>query len=310
MFAHREGLTLALGGGGARGFAHVGVMEVLAEKGVKVAGIVGTSSGSIAGAGLACGFTTDQMRQRIAQFASSKLVDNPRLKNLSRGNAADECRSLSDRLGRFFCQGRMVKSLFLDESVVGGDFFKDMVEFFLPDVNIEDLVIPFTAVAADIMTGEQVIFSRGSLHEAVLASCSVPGAAPPVERDGRYLADGGVVSLVPADVARRLGAGKILAVRVDRDMTTDEPPRHALEFFIRSGEIQGDLLSRLQLEQADLVISPRVGGLHWVDFAEHDWIVEQGVEAARRCWPLINELVRRRQWPWRRRTPVVRCGGM
>lgn len=303
----KRGVTLALGGGGARGFAHVGVMAVLYQGDIRVESIVGSSAGAIAGAGLALGYSPGQMRQRIKEFAESPLANDPKFRAIALNEACQDGLTITDRMGRLFCQGRVVKSFLLSASIMTGDFFQGMVEFFLPDVPIESMQIPFSAVATDIKTGKAVVFDRGSLYEAVVASCSVPGVAPPVQVNGLSLTDGGVVSLVPADVARQQGAKRILAVSVERDILCEQEPHSALELYLRAGDIQGNLLNQLQLSHADLVVHPAVGSVHWVDFLRHEWIIDQGAAAARACWGQIQQLAGRRVWPWSRRRPVRHC---
>lgn len=302
-----RGIALALGGGGARGFAHVGVVEALNEGGVPVESIVGTSAGAIAGAGLALGATPAYMRARIRKFAASPLANDPRLRALIPTSDGSGCNSLTDRVGRFYCRGKVVKSLFMEPSILGPDFFKEMVEFFIPGVDFKDLAIPFAVVATDVVTGQPVVFDSGPLRPALVASCSVPGVAPPVEFMGHVLTDGGVASLVPANIARQRGEKRIVAVNVEREVKADTVPSNSLEFYLRAGEIQGGLLTKLQLRDADLVISPDVGAVHWVDFQHNQWFIDQGKAATEACWPHIKRLVRRKWLPWPRRQ-TLECG--
>ncbi|MFH1057497.1 MAG: patatin-like phospholipase family protein [Pseudomonadota bacterium] len=293
-----SGLTLALGGGGARGFAHVGVLEALHARGLPVEAIVGTSSGAIAGAGYALGYSPQQMRERVLKFTRSALASDPRVKALVSQGEESVCASLGDRVGRIFCQGRMVKSLLLGSSVFEPRFMRDMINFFLPDVPIESTVIPFAAVATDVQSGETVVIDQGSLRQAVLASSSVPGVAPLVEYQGRLLMDGGVAALVPSLEARHRGARRLLAVCVDREIGSEETPRQARELYMRAGDIQGALLSRLVQREADLVVHPAVGAIHWMDFAKAPLIMDLGREATLRLLPEIALLLHD---GWRRR---------
>ncbi len=292
------GLTLALGGGGARGFAHVGVVEALHAKGVRVEAIVGTSSGAIAGAGYALGYSPQQMRERVLQFTRSSLALDPRVQALVAQSEDKVCTSLGDRVGRIFCQGRMVKSLLLGSSVFEPRFMQDMIAFFLPDVPIESTRIPFAAVATDVRSGQTVVIDQGSLRQAVLASSSVPGVAPLVEYQGRLLMDGGVAALVPTLEARQRGGRHLLAVCVDREIASEETPRQALELYLRAGDIQGALLSRLVQREADLVVRPAVGSIHWMDFGKAPLIMDLGREATQRLMPEIEILLHD---GWRRR---------
>ncbi|MFZ5587506.1 MAG: patatin-like phospholipase family protein [Thermodesulfobacteriota bacterium] len=290
----RGGICLALGGGGARGFAHVGVLEVLHRQGVAVRGIVGTSSGAIAGAGYALGYHPDQMVERVLEFAASPLAKDPRVRAMVSETQGEACRSLGDRVGRLFCKGRLLKNLVLDQSVLGLDYFRAVVAFFLPDVMIEACRVPFAAVATDVQSGRTVIIDKGPLREAVVASSAVPGVAPAVRHQGRALIDGGVCSLVPTLEARRMGMRPLVAVCVDRDIVSDALPKLGLELYLRAGDIQAALLSELMLKQADLVLRPAVGGMHWMDHAQASAIMAAGRREAELRLPSIERLAQDR----------------
>jgi NTE family protein len=232
------------------------------------------------------------------KFIRSSLAQDSRVAALVAQSEDKVCTSLGDRVGRIFCQGRMVKSLLLGSSVFEPRFMRDMVNFFLPDVPIESTLIPFAAVATDVQSGETVVIDQGPLRQAVLASASVPGVAPLVEYQGRLLMDGGVAALVPTLEARARGARRLLAVCVDREIATEDTPRQALELYLRAGDIQGALLSRLVLREADLVVHPAVGSIHWMDFAKAPLLMDLGREATQRMLPEIQLLL---DDGWRRR---------
>ncbi|MCB2191449.1 MAG: patatin-like phospholipase family protein [Deltaproteobacteria bacterium] len=293
------GFTLALGGGGARGFAHVGVFHVLTERGVPIRGVVGTSSGAVAGAGYALGFTYEEMRQRVIEFSESPLARHPRLKAMH-GGGEEACQGLSDRLARLYCQGLLVKSFFLDDSLLGGEFFRQMVNFFLPQVRMEDTYIPYAAVATDVKTGEAVVLDKGDMRKAVWASCSVPGVAAPVRINGHHLVDGGASCLVPTPVARRMAPVPVLAVNVDREIGTQDLPHQSLEYYLRATEIQGYHLAELLCEQAEVVLRPALEDVHWADFGRAAWIVDQGAKAAEQAWDTIEAHLKPRVSWWRR----------
>lgn len=292
----KSGVTLALGGGGTRGFAHVGVFEVLQEAGIKVNGLAGTSAGSVAGAGFAIGRSVREMRSRVIAFSRSDLANDSRIRAMVE-QAADESDSgLSDRLGRLFCKGRVVGSLVLSEGVLDLDYFRSMVEFFIPDVSFESLSTPFVAVAADILSGEAVVFKSGPLRPALLASSAVPGAAPVVLHQGRYLVDGGVVSLVPVEQAKENFGGRVVAVHVGPETKHQVPPSQGLETYFRATEVEGAMLCQIQLRYADLVIRPQVGEFHWADFSQAEAIMEAGREAAKAKLSELKQLACRRFW--------------
>jgi NTE family protein len=266
---------------------------------VHIDSIVGVSAGAVAGAGYAMGYSTAKMREKVMEFSESSLARHPRLQAI-RSGGDNPCQGLADRVNRLFCQGMLVKAFFLDRSLMGADFFHEMVKFFLPPAKIEDARIPFAAVATDIMSGEAVVLDHGDLRRAVQASCAVPGVAEAVEIEGRYLIDGGSVCLVPSNIARQRGAGLVLAVNVDREVKTADLPAQALEYYLRATEIQGYHLAQMLCEQADLALQPALGDVHWADFAQAAWIMDQGRKAADEAWSRLDALLRPAMPWWRR----------
>lgn len=289
---HKQGITLALGGGGARGFAHVGVMEVLHQHRIPISAIIGTSAGALAGAGYALGNLPRVMRQRVKEFSNSRLANHPKIRALVAQEQEISWRSLGDRLGRYLCQGQMVKSLLWEASVMGESYFQNVVNFFLPQASIEHMVVPFIAAATDLLSGRPVALDQGDLRTAVLASCSVPGIAPPVKLGERYLVDGGVACLVPVEIALKRHGARVLAVGVDRDIKLDSPPHQALDAYLRAGDIMMARMGEIMMSQAQLALSPEVGQIHWLDFAKGEEIMDLGAEAAQKALPEIMELCR------------------
>ncbi|MCG8376147.1 MAG: patatin-like phospholipase family protein [Chlorobiales bacterium] len=291
-----QGLTLALGGGGARGFAHVGVLEVLHKHDVPVTTIVGTSAGAVAGAGYALGNHPRTMRKRVMEFAESPLANHPKLRALVAQEQEISWRSLGDRLARFLSQGQLVKSLLMEASVMGEGYFKDVVDFFLPKARIEYMSIRFIAAATDMLSGKPVALAQGDLRTAVLASSSVPGIAPPVVLGERYLADGGVACLVPVELALEHEGARVLAVGVDRSIEAGAPPNQALDAYLRAGDIMLARMGDIMLAQAHLALRPAVGHIHWLDFTRAEEIMDLGAEVAEEAIPRIQELCRRPTW--------------
>ncbi len=296
---NNRGVSLALGGGGARGFAHVGVLEVLETHGVRVESIVGVSAGAVAGAGYALGYSTAKMRSKVMDFAASDLARHPRLQAM-RSGGENESRGLADRVTRLVSQGMLVKSFFLDRALLGADFFYEMVRFFLPPARIEDARIPFACVATDVMSGAPMVLDHGDLRRAVQASSSVPGVAEPVEIRGHHLLDGGAVCLVPTRVARQRSNGLLVAVNVDREVGVSDLPGQAMEYYLRATEIQGYHLAQLLCEQADLALQPALGDVHWADFGRAAWIMDQGRLAAEQAWENLDRMLKPATPWWKR----------
>lgn len=201
-------VVLALGGGAAKGLAHVGVLKALEEDGIEVAAIAGTSMGSIVGALYARGMSGAEME---AFFAS---VD-------------------WSRLGRI-----MLRS-------PGGAAFHDLLRDTLGNHPIEDLDLRFAAVCCNISNGEEVVICRGGLADAVLASSAIPGILPPIVIDGATLVDGAMVTPVPVRPAAAMTSGRVLAVNVLRPPSAEHPPRTVITRILH-GAAPGPLAARLE----------------------------------------------------------------
>ncbi|MCX5853235.1 MAG: patatin-like phospholipase family protein, partial [Deltaproteobacteria bacterium] len=158
---------------------------------------------------------------------------------------------------------------------------RSMIHYFIPDINIEDTHIPFRAVATDLISGEKIIFSEGSLRQAVMASCAVPGAIEPLKEKERLLADGGIISLIPVSVAKEAGADIVIAVAVDRDIRLDDELKTAMDIYYRASEITTDKLEKYELMEADVVIRPDVKNLHWSNFSQAIDLITEGEKATR-----------------------------
>ncbi len=246
---------LALGTGAARGLAHIGVLEVLEKEGIPIDMIAGTSAGAAIGAFYAQGKDASKIKGLALDLGWKRLA------------------SLVDmalpRTG--FIKGRKIKDLLA--LFIGGD------------IKFSDLKIPFTCVAADIMTGEEVVISQGSVLEGIRASISIPVIFTVVKWKGRYLVDGSLVNPVPVSVLRDMGADFIIAVNViptirDRAQRMEkikEP--HIISVIMQSLYIGSYSLVRSSLEGADIVIEPRMADITYGDFYRAEECILQGALA-------------------------------
>jgi NTE family protein len=282
-------IGLALGGGGARGFAHIGVLKVLERAGIRPDVIVGTSVGSIVGGALASGMTVSELEERADAFLESDLYRSSELKAMGDAESGAEQR-ISRRIQTYFkTKIRLAQALFRPGILPAKDM-EEFVNFFIPDIQIEQTVIPFGAVTTDLTSGECVFLTQGSLRHAILASSSIPGALPPVEVEGRQLADGGVICTVPAGYAAELGADFVIAVSIDRDILLGSELQTAVDIYVRSGEIMGFHLEQYNLKHADLVIRPDLGNIHWTDFSQSKQLIALGEAAAQESLPELRRL--------------------
>jgi NTE family protein len=284
-------LGLALGGGGARGFAHIGVLKVLEREGIRPDIIVGTSVGSIVGGALASGMTVEQIEQRVYSFLESDVYVSSELKAMGDAESGEDKR-LSRRIQSYFKTKIRLASALYKPGILPLEDMEECINYFIPDIEIEETAIPFRAVATDLTSGECVILKQGSLRRSILASSAVPGAFPPVEINGRHLSDGGIICTVPVGCALKEGADRVIAIAIDRDIILSSELHTAVDIYVRAGEIQGFHLEEYDLESADLVIRPGLGGIHWTDFSHSMELISLGEAAAAHNLPEIRRLVK------------------
>ncbi len=279
----RECIGLVLGGGGARGAAHVGVLEILERERVPICVIAGTSMGAVVGSLYAAGYRSAEIGAILESVRWSDLfTDDPIRTELPIRRKEDQFRYLLDfRLG--FRDGRIT----LPRGAIQGQKFMLMLRrLLLPTWDINDfdrLPIPFRAVATDIETGEPVVFASGDLAEAVRASLSVPGAFAPIRVDGRLLVDGGLVNNVPIDVARAMGATRLIVVDVSAPLLrTDDlgsPVAVTLQMIsVLINQRTNAVLA--QLEPDDLLVRPAMPDLSSSQFDRAPEAISAGREAA------------------------------
>jgi NTE family protein len=252
---------LALGGGFARGFAHLGVLSVLEEHDIPVASIAGTSIGSVLGAAYAS-------RMRIRDILA--LGRSTRFRDFGR-----RCVS---RLGLATNQplGEMIRRCFAAQ-------------------RFEELSLPLAVVATDLGTGEPVVFRQGDLAEAIRASCAFPGLFEPVRIEGRCLADGGLVAPVPTEAAATMGAACVVGVSVEYYQWDSTAPTNIFQLVSRAiGAVQKHQ-DGIWKSYAAVLIEPRLGTFGWDEFGRAEEAMAAGVDAAEKAMPRLRELLDQRQ---------------
>ncbi len=257
---------LALGGGVARGLAHIGVLSVLEEAGVPIDCIAGTSMGAIIGASYCAGLNIGDLR-RIAARTGWWQVSRP-----------------------LFSAGGLVTFMRLEQWLIDN----------IGEFDVGDLAIPFAAVASDLVSGERVVLDKGRLCTAIRASCSVPGFVPPVELDGQMLVDGGITDNIPADVARLLGADYVIGVDIfmpalRRYLGPLGQGLAAVETLVRHAG-QGS-------NECDALIVPHMEGRSYFKFSHYKELIALGEEATRQQLPAILAALGRADIPAGRPKP-------
>lgn len=249
-------IALVLGGGAVRGFAHVGVIKVLEAQGIYPDLVVGTSAGSVVGVLYAAGYNGFEL-QKIA----FKLEE--------------------DSVGDWMLP---------DRGFIRGEALQGYINQAVNKQPIEKLKKPFAAVATDLKSGEMMVFQRGNAGMAVRASSSIPGVFQPVAINGHEYVDGGLVSPVPVNVARMLGADVIIAVDISAK------PRYArveglTDILLQTFGIMGQAISKTELAGADVVIRPNTIGYGSADFTRKHEAILEGEKAAQAVVPFIRQKI-------------------
>jgi len=285
----RSRIGLALGGGGARGLAHLGVLQVLEESNIKPDLIIGTSMGAIVGGAYAQEPDAPALAVRVVEYLRSREEEEEEraARRVLRAPSGRLSRWASSLLQYYYLARELQRSSLLEEEPL-----QRMIAALLRDESIERTKIPFAAVAVDLLSGEVVVLDRGPIRTAVEASAAIPGVFPPVRLDDRLLVDGGVSSLVPVEEAREHGADAVIAIDVGEELEGASLPEREIDLLFRADEIARAHLTQLQLRGADLVIRPRVGHLQWFEFAHHEKIIASGEAAAREALPEVKRLLR------------------
>jgi NTE family protein len=257
----RPGVGLALGGGFARGYAHLGVLRVFEDQHIPISCISGSSIGSILGAAYASGTPLSRIIEKCREI---------RFRDFARWRVSRFGLASNDRLGA-------------------------LVQRFFDSRQFEDLEIPTAIVATDLGTGDPVVFKQGSLSDAIRASCAFPGLFEPVQIGTRHLADGGLVAPVPTRAARELGAEIVVGISVGLHDGHRGAPTNIFQVVSRAVSAA----QKHQLESweghADLVLRPAVQSLAWDDFERIDEALDAGASAARSALPHIKRLLASRQ---------------
>jgi NTE family protein len=248
-------IGLALGGGAARGFAHVGVIAVLEEAGLKPQLVVGTSAGSLVAALYASGKTSAQLQQTALNMEEVAITD-----------------WMLPIFGRGMFRGEAL-ARYVNELVANR--------------SIENMVIPLGIVATDLGNGQAVLFQRGDTGAAVRASSAVPAVFVPVKIGTREYVDGGLVSPVPVRFARQMGADVVIAVDISNPPDAN-PASDTLQILLQTFAIMGKSINQYELKDADVVVRPSLVGLKSADFSARQRAIDAGRAAMLAALPALR----------------------
>jgi NTE family protein len=265
-------IALVLGGGGARGFAHVGVIRALEQEKIPVHLIVGTSVGSLIGALYAHKANSMDLEWTAFSLEQEDFLDYALL-SISMNPIKDITDMASTRMG-----------------LAKGERLEAFVKKNVPVNDIEKLKIPFAAVATDLNRGTRVVLDRGPLARAVRASCALPFIFQPVEHQGRLLVDGGAIDNLPVAVARGKRADIVIAVDISQNVANFNIT-NLVDIGFQAMDIMANENMRQRRHDADVLISPEVGSVAMMDFTQKKRLMQAGMDAGRKSMPAIRSAI-------------------
>jgi NTE family protein len=253
-------IALVLGGGAARGFAHIGVIRALEQEKIPIDMIVGTSVGSLIGAIYASNMNSFELEWTAFSLEKDQIFDYG------------------------------ILSAFTSMGFAKGDKLEEFVKSKVPIANIEDLKLPFAAIATDLNRGTRVVLDHGSVAKAVHASSAIPGVFNPVDLQGKLLVDGGVVENVPSSVAREKGADIVIAVDIGQNVINFNIT-NIIDVMLQAVTIISSENVKYTRKNADVLITPAVGDVGMLDFTQKKRCMQAGIEAAQKAIPDIRRKI-------------------
>ena len=281
--------TLVLGGGGARGLAHIGVLKVLEKEGLIPRLIVGTSMGAIIGGMYAQEPNAAKVEERVTRLIQSRPFRRILMDGFAHESSPDGVGTTAALYGRMKRGYGLLKSAW-STGIVDSAVLLDFLSHLLEDGRIEECEIPFAAVACDLYAGDEVICRSGGILRAVAASSAIPGIVSPVTLNGRTLVDGAPTSTVPVHAAASLSRLPIVAVTVTKNVAGSKPVRNAIDVMLRAGVISRMQVTRHNLEHAAVALYPHVEKFGWADFSSSAQFVVEGERSAKAALRKIRAL--------------------
>jgi NTE family protein len=273
----RPKLGLALGAGGARGLAHIGVLKALQQEGIPIDFIAGSSIGALMGAAYAANPDALALAKQVSEVLDPRSKKEIWLKLLERSYWEDNFKpDVLHRIVRIVQKEFFLSLALFKSAVLSEQDLRMTVEAFVPDIAIEDTRIPYCAIATDLLSGRPVVLKQGSLVRAVMASCAVPGFMPSIDWHGKLLVDGGLVHMIPVTAVRNICAGKVVGVDVGSILKRNHPVEDGIDAIHRATEIMDFYLGAADRLNADVIIEPVVGDFGWTDFLAFEKLIHQG----------------------------------
>jgi NTE family protein len=290
-------IGLALGGGGAKGLAHLGVLRALEQGGINVDLLAGTSMGALVASMYALTPQCDPVVERFQRYLESEEFKktNPEFLHFHNHVEAPRYGGIFQRFATLIKKGFFYSQSLTKRAPISEENFSQNINFLLEETEIQQIRIPLAIIALDLKSAKEVVMREGSLRTAVKASCAIPGILPPVKIGNWELVDGGWINRVPVRPVREMGADLVIAVDVAEVLDETEDYSTGLGIVMRTNDISRFALSQMQLKEADVVITPDVSGIHWTDFGHLDDCLRAGERATREKLDEIRRLLQKKK---------------
>ena len=286
-------IGLVLGGGGARGLGHIGVLKALKKHSIPIHIVAGTSIGAVIGAMYAATLDPHWIENKFKEFIDSeayKRIGLHRLVPTSQPNSS------IFQTAATYMKNQIIINLANDRlGILKQERLSEIIEFLLPVKTFEELKIPFSCLAVDLNSGEDVVFNSGNLIEAIVASSAIPGYIPPIEKDRMLLTDGAVSCPVPVKTVRKMGAD--FRISVDVGLNHFEPLENPnlLQVLGRAEQITSTRLGEVKSEKADITIRPDTMNVFWAEFDKIDQLIKLGAEETeKQFWQIKDNLKKKK----------------
>ena len=293
MASKKNKIGLVLGGGGARGLGHIGVLKALKKHSIPIHMVAGTSIGAVIGAMYAATLDPHWIENKFKEFIDSeayKRIGLHRLVPTSQPNSS------IFQTAATYMKNQIIINLANDRfGTLKQERLSEIIEFLLPVKTFEELKIPFSCLAVDLNSGEDVVFNSGNLIEAIVASSAIPGYIPPIEKDGMLLTDGAVSCPVPVKTVRKMGAD--FRISVDVGLNHFEPLENPnlLQVLGRAEQITSTRLGEVKSEKADITIRPDTMNVFWAEFDKIDQLIKLGAEETeKQFWQIKDNLKKKK----------------
>jgi len=298
MRDNRLQIGLALGGGGARGLAHIGVIRALLQADIPIHCIAGSSIGAVVGALYASILDIDNVQKQFEMLIQSEVFKKVGLERL-RPDLNREPTFFDNITKRI--KNRVVMNLTANRlSILNIERLEQAIRFLIRDIDFSSMQIPLSVVATNLKSGDVVCFTKGNLFRSLVASAAIPGYNPPVEIDGELFTDAAVGSPEPVQECYELGADFVIASSASTKAVLTRDFESVLDVVGRAEQITTNKFANAQLEKSDIAICPDYGSIHWSEFHRVKQIIAMGEHSANALIPTIKNTIKQRKRNWRK----------